>query len=569
VNVDDIEITDFGASTPTIVVSPSNLSFGGVPIQTTSPEKTLNVTGYNLTGNITYTKSGADAAAFTITQTSWNPAAGGTLSVTFTPTEARASSASIVFNSAGATDKTVTLSGTGIAPSDNFFEDFEDLDGAESTNYSGKEMTFASGEWYIKGVTSMDANDRYNGTRSIRLRGNATDEDHRAEMMFDKPNGAGTVSFKYGSYSAHTGGELQLQISTDQGATWVDKGEAIAVPSWVDGGSVLQTAEIEVNQDGDIRIRVLKSNAKATSSVNVDDIEITDFGTSLPSISVSPTFLAFGNVEIQTISPEKTVNITGHNLSGNITYTKSGTDAAAFTIREVSWNPATGGTLGVTFAPTAERAYSATITLSSPGAESKVVSLTGTGIILGNFFEDFEDMTGGGSYEGEEVTFATGVWFIKGYTKLDANDRYNGTRSIRLRGNTTDEEHRAEMMFDKPNGAGTVSFKYASYSAHANGVIQLQISTDQGATWHDKGEALTVPSWVDGGSTLLTAEIEINQPGNIRIRILKTNAKANSSVNIDDIEITHFGNSIPDIPAAPTVIVYPNPTTGELRIESV
>jgi hypothetical protein len=315
---------------------------------------------------------------FAITEDSWTPSNGGTLKVVFTPTEERTFNASITFSSQDATNKTVTLTGNGGTSSGDFFEDFETMTGSGA--YTGAEVTFASGLWYIKGYTTMDANDRYNGTRSIRLRGNASDVEHRAEMLFDKTNGAGIVSFKYGSYSSHAGGQLQLQTSTDQGTSWQDKGAVITVPSWTGGGSVLQTASVEVNQDGNIRIRIIKINAAATSSVNIDDIEITDFGAGGPTLSVTPMNLAFGNVDIQTVSPEKTVSISGSNLTGNITYIKGGADADAFTISENSWNPAIGGTLTVTFAPVEVRVYNALITISSPGTTDKVVNLTGTGI---------------------------------------------------------------------------------------------------------------------------------------------------------------------------------------------
>ncbi|MCL1849967.1 MAG: hypothetical protein FWF70_00940 [Bacteroidetes bacterium] len=175
----------------------------------------------------------------------------------------------------------------------HLFEDFENITGSGSNNYNGTEVTFAGGVWYIKGLTNMDANDRYNGMRSIRFRGNNTDVDHRAEMMFDKPNGAGTVSFKYGSYSTHSGAVLKLQISTNHGATWQDKGSSIVAPSWTGGGSILQTASIEVNIEGDIRVRIIKISASGNSSVNIDDIEITDFVNIATPIATAATGVSY------------------------------------------------------------------------------------------------------------------------------------------------------------------------------------------------------------------------------------------------------------------------------------
>ena len=406
IQIDDVEIIPKVPASG-LTVTPESLTFGFIMLGTTSPEKTLTVSGTDLTGDITYTKDGDDAAAFTVTPATWNPATGGTLTVTFSPTEEREYNANIIISSPGVDSKIVPLSGKGTMSSDNFFEDFEDMTGNGS--YSGAEVTFASGLWYIKGYTTMDQNDRHNGTRSIRLRGATSDVEHRAEMMFDKLNGAGTVSFKYGSYSSHSGGELQLQISTDQSATWIDKGDVITVPSWTDGGNVLQTAQIEVNTDGNIRIRIIKVNAKASSSVNIDDIEITNYGASTPSISVSPASLTFGSVIVQTISETKTLSVTGYNLTGNITYAKNGDDADAFTITETSWNPATGGTLAITFAPTEIKPYTATITFNSEGATPKTVTISGTGG-SGNIVCNggFEEWTNGkpNCWWGDKTTFA-------------------------------------------------------------------------------------------------------------------------------------------------------------------
>ena len=113
--IDNVSITSGGVATPVLTVSPSSLAFGDVATGTTSAAKTVTVSGTNLTGNISYSKAGADASSFTITETSWNAATGGTLSVTFKPTEERTYSATIVVSSTDADNKTVTLSGTGIS----------------------------------------------------------------------------------------------------------------------------------------------------------------------------------------------------------------------------------------------------------------------------------------------------------------------------------------------------------------------------------------------------------------------------------------------------------------------
>jgi len=118
------------------------------------------------------------------------------------------------------------------------------------------------------------------------------------------------------------------------------------------------------------------------NNIYMDDIEIADYIIAEPIISVSPTTLSFEEIEVEATSVPQTITVSGENLIGNITYTQTGTDAGAFTITEASWNPATGGTLNITFSPTQARTYTAILTLSSTDAENVAVSLTGTGILM-------------------------------------------------------------------------------------------------------------------------------------------------------------------------------------------
>jgi len=97
-------------------INPMALNFNDVTTGTTSSSKTINITGINLTEPIYYVKGGADANAFNITQTSWNPTTGGVLSVTFSPSAAKLYNATITFSNANTSTKVVTLSGKGTLP---------------------------------------------------------------------------------------------------------------------------------------------------------------------------------------------------------------------------------------------------------------------------------------------------------------------------------------------------------------------------------------------------------------------------------------------------------------------
>ena len=79
--------------------------------------KTFTVTGTNLTGNVTLTKTDANGV-YTISPTTISASAaasGATVTVTYKPTAAGTHTGSIAIASSGATSKTVSLSGTATA----------------------------------------------------------------------------------------------------------------------------------------------------------------------------------------------------------------------------------------------------------------------------------------------------------------------------------------------------------------------------------------------------------------------------------------------------------------------
>jgi len=168
------------------------------------------------------------------------------------------------------------------------FEDFENLSPASA--YAGRIVTTPSGEWMILGYSQMDANDRYLGTTSIRLRANNSDPASGAmtipgegteganviQMQFDKPNGVGEVSFFYGSYSSHSGGVVSVEYSTDGGTTWIKPEEnTLTAPAWA---GAMQKFSVEINVQGNVRVRVIKYNqGSGTRTVNVDNLCVTDY----------------------------------------------------------------------------------------------------------------------------------------------------------------------------------------------------------------------------------------------------------------------------------------------------
>ena len=103
-----------------------------------------------------------------------------------------------------------------------------------------------------------------------------------------------------------------------------------------------------------------------------------------PTISVTSDAIDCGDV-MMTTSVEKTFKVFGAALTGDVTLTLDDPNSV-FTVNPmVISNPdaAVGAEVTVTFAPTAIQDYTSTLTLSSPGAQDVVITLSGHGLIVG------------------------------------------------------------------------------------------------------------------------------------------------------------------------------------------
>jgi uncharacterized repeat protein (TIGR02543 family) len=137
---------------------------------------------------------------------------------------------------------------------------------------------------------------------------------------------------------------------------------------------------------GPVYIRIITTVASTGSNSRtctaIDDFELIyePAGAPVPAISAVPTALQFGNVIVTETSIAHTVEVLSEHLSDPISYVLQGGGASAFAVTEPAWVAATGGTLSVTFTPAAEQEYTDTIIISSTGAETVKVALSGAGI---------------------------------------------------------------------------------------------------------------------------------------------------------------------------------------------
>ncbi len=297
-------------TTPKITASPTSLDFGDVAAGTTTT-KTFTVTGENLEGNISLTKSGSN---YSIDKTSITKNSDGTASatvtVTFSPTAnvSQTYTGTVTLASSNASSVTVSLTGKGVynAP-------------VIAANPTSLSFTGNSGSTYTKTVTVTGSN----------LQGNIT------AAIQDDANGFYSVSPT--SFNA---------ASTTVTVTWAPTA----------GGT--STANLVLTTTG--------------TGANTVTVPIT--GTAQgPTIAANPTSLTFSGYATQTYT--QTVTVTGTNLSQNITAAISG--ANVYSIDKSSLSTS-GGSITVTWAPTVAGNTTATLTLSSNGASTVTVPITGT-----------------------------------------------------------------------------------------------------------------------------------------------------------------------------------------------
>ena len=120
-------------------------------------------------------------------------------------------------------------------------------------------------------------------------------------------------------------------------------------------------------------------NAGSNRTVRIESIKIY-YSSSTPTITVTPETISFGTINIGE-STNKTFVVKGSNLTGNITLSESSAPItlSSSTITKAEAESANGKTITVTFSPTTTTNISETITLTSSGAESKTVKVTGIG----------------------------------------------------------------------------------------------------------------------------------------------------------------------------------------------
>lgn len=200
------------------------------------------------------------------------------------------------------------------------------------------------------------------------------------------------LQLSFASATGFAGNALQLKYSTNYSgfgdpstATWTDITSQATWPAenssyaWVESGNIVIAGTMPVHF-----AFVYTSTTTAAATWEVANVKVINVPAG-PTITVTEVSVPAMQAVVGA-SSTSTIHVSGVNLTTNVSLAVSGKNANRFSVSPASLTQ-TGGVVEntevtITYTPAAEVADTATLTLSSTGANSVVFELTGKGIIL-------------------------------------------------------------------------------------------------------------------------------------------------------------------------------------------
>ena len=176
------------------------------------------------------------------------------------------------------------------------------------------------------------------------------------------------------------------------GSSWTEVGKISTITNYKDytldfGETNYTYFKLDVAGTSQIRVASMSITWESTSAGGTTTTtyyhSTPDCGTPTPTptLNVDPATLTFENTTTNT-STEKTFTLTGSNLTANASLQLSGINPEMFSLSSNSVIQSAGSinqTITITYTPTAKGNHSATLTISSTGADDVTISLSGTG----------------------------------------------------------------------------------------------------------------------------------------------------------------------------------------------
>ena len=242
----------------------------------------------------------------------------------------------------------------------------EGFEANQTGSYSAANVTGDACIWNLSNAgVYTDAANSHQGSHSLRL---GTNSNSYAAMAENKSDGAASISFYGRSWSSSDGtATIQVQYSTDNGATWSTAGTATLATTTYNKYSY------NINISGDIRI---KFNQTAGKRAIIDDVTITDYAASSSGVFTSPasgSMVDFGTCAANTTA-QQSIIVKGSGFTSATSVAVSGTGFSANTtaLSAAKVNSTAGATVQLNFKGANGGSYTGTLTLTNGSTVIKV-----------------------------------------------------------------------------------------------------------------------------------------------------------------------------------------------------
>ena len=560
--VDNMSIT-YENTNPLITASPASVSMSTTPGGTTT--QTVTVTGENLTAGITYTLTDANGV-FSVSPASLGTT-GGDLTITYSPTAPGNHTATLVLNSTGADPVTINITGESVAgtvyelvtdPSTQLVDDKEYI--LVSGNYAmGALSSTTSGYGTLVTITN-------NGNGTVTVPGTASPlvltlhnytNTYNSDYKYSFTLANGNYLMAYGGNNSSTNSHFNTNSTAIDNASWKTVADVKSTGGY--GLVCYRTTS---------RAVAYRDNQSSSRFANYSTQNLTANSTSYfyallyKKVDNTPELTAPVNGDEINVGEnngagvDKTVTVSGHNLTENLTVSVTGTGFSVSPTTLTAADVNAGTTVTVTYNGTDPTA-TGTLTISSNEA-SVTVNLTATYVDItpvltapttGSTVNVGTNEGGGvsttvtvsGNYLTEALTVSvTGTGFSVSPSSISAADANAGT-TVTVTYNGTDPNATGTLTISSSQVSVTVDLT-ASYVYHApeltaptnNSTVNVGTNTGSGVnkTINIKGNYLTQDLTVSVSGTGFSVSRDVNV----------TAAEANSA-NGQDIIVTYNGTN--------------------------
>jgi hypothetical protein len=368
IDLDDVTI--FAQPTgPTVVATPTTIDFGSTLIGG-SHDASVDITTYNLTAPVAATTTApfsVSADGTTFGTTANVAATGGTLYVRYTPTAVGANNGTVTLSTTGATDQTITVTGTGIECTTTIPYSYSFTDAGLNDCWT---IVNANNDDYTFEFSTED------GYASIRYNSTLAMDDWLISPMFTLTGGqTGSVDYRAGSTSWFE----KLQIFA------IGANDTVALTPVIEAhNTTFETVYFDLSSlTGNYQLGIHGISDADQLRLYVTNVNIYN-GAPTASLTVDPTSLDFSTIAVGTTTAAQAVVLTSVNVNEAFTLTTAapfeisldGTTFAATQTIPANSAMVVSDTVYVRFAPTTVGNFSQNLTISST-SQNATVALTG------------------------------------------------------------------------------------------------------------------------------------------------------------------------------------------------